>query len=165
MNYAEIKPFDVANSPYVGSTLFVSGCNFNCCGCFNKEAQNFNYGKEFTEDVEDYFIECLKHEQVKNANLLGGEITQQNSTIILQLVKRIKLETNCNIWMWTGDLYDNLIKKEDWHKVLQYVDIIIDGRFDHNKKHLNLKYRGSLNQRIINCKESLKRNEVIEFEF
>ena len=64
MNYASIKKFDVANSPNIGCTLFVSGCNHHCKGCFNFEAQSFTFGEEFTPEIEERFIEYAKHEQI-----------------------------------------------------------------------------------------------------
>lgn len=164
INYAEIKRFDVANSPFIGSTLFVSGCNFHCKGCFNEVAQDFNYGKPFTKEVEDLFISYLQHPQVRNANLLGGEIMQQDSKIILNLVKRIKQETNVSIWVWSGYLFEQLIQKEDKLKILSYVDVLIDGKFELDKRDLNLRYRGSSNQRVIDVQASLKQNKIIEYK-
>lgn len=164
MNYAEIKRFDVANSPNIGSSIFVSGCANNCKGCFNKEVQSFTYGNLYTKDVEDMFISYLQHPQVKNANLLGGEIMQQDSNIILNLVKRIKSETNVNIWCWTGLLWEDLIKQKDKLEILNYIDVLVDGKFELSKRDLSLKFRGSSNQRVILVQESLKQNKVIEKE-
>lgn len=160
MNYAEIKRYDVANSPYVGSTLFVSGCTNNCEGCFNTIAKDFNYGNQWTNDTEDLFIKYLQDEQIRNANILGGEPMQQDSDTILHLVKRIKSETNVDIWCWTGCLFEDLIKKEDKVEILKYIDVLIDGKFDKSKRDLKLKYRGSSNQRIIDVPKSLKENRV-----
>lgn len=165
MNYAEIKQFDVANSPRVGSTLFVSGCKFNCKGCFNKEAQDFNYGKYFDKETENLFISYLKHSQVKHANLLGGEIMQQDYDVIIQLVKRIKNETNCGIWLWSGYTWEELIKEEQKINILKYIDILVDGRFKIDKRDLRLKYRGSSNQRVIDVQESFKEKKLILSEY
>lgn len=164
MKYAEIKKFDVANSPQVGSTLFVSGCKFHCKGCFNEVAQDFNYGEEWNEEIEDKFIEYLNHPQVKHANLLGGEIMQQDNNIILNLVKRIKSETNVEIWTWTGCLWESLIQDKNKLEILKYIDVLVDGQFELEKKNLNLKYRGSFNQRVIKVRESLEQGKIILYE-
>lgn len=161
INYAEIKKYDVANSPYVGSTLFVSGCTNNCEGCFNTIAKDFNYGNQWTNDTEDLFIKYLQNEQVKNANILGGEPMQQNSDTILHLVKRIKNETNVDIWCWTGLLFEDLIKQKDKLEILKCIDVLIDGKFVLSKRDSKLKYRGSSNQRVIDVQKSLKENKVI----
>lgn len=165
MNYANIKRYDVANSIGIASTIFFSGCKFNCKGCFNKEAQDFNYGKPYTKEVEDLYISYLKDEHVKCANLLGGEVFQQNLDIIYNLVTRIKSEVNKPIWIWTGYLYESLIKDENKLKILEQIDVLIDGQFEIDKKDLNLKFRGSSNQRVINVQESLKQGKVIKFDW
>lgn len=161
MKYAKIRKFDTANGQGVRTTLFVSGCKFNCKGCFNKEAQDFNYGNEFTREVEDEFIGYIKNPNVVGVNLLGGEIMQQDTSIILNLVKRIKEETGKNIWCWTGYKYEDLIKIDGKLEVLQYIDVLIDGRFEVEKRDLMLKYRGSSNQRVIDVQQTLKLNKVI----
>ncbi|XZH99868.1 anaerobic ribonucleoside-triphosphate reductase activating protein (plasmid) [Clostridium perfringens] len=161
MHYANIKPLDVANSPYIGSTIFFSGCRFGCEGCFNKVAWDFNYGKSYTKKTEDELIQYLKHPQVKNANILGGEVFQQDLKKILSLVKRIKKETNVDIWVWTGYEFEELIEDSNKLEILKYVDVLVDGRFILEKKDLSLKYRGSSNQRVISVQESLKGNKVV----
>lgn len=165
MNYAEIKKFDIANSPYIGSSIFFSGCNFHCRGCFNEIAQDFNYGKPYTKEIEDEFIKYLKHDMVKNANILGGEPFQQDLNKILTLVKRIKSETNVRIWIWSGNLFENLIKDKKCKEILKYIDFLVDGQFKMEERDLNLKYRGSSNQRVIDVQKSLKENKIIEKEF
>ena len=160
MKYAKIRKFDTANGQGVRTTLFVSGCKFNCKGCFNKEAQDFNYGNEFTKEVEDEFIGYIKNPNVVGVNLLGGEIMQQDTSIILNLVKRIKEETGKNIWCWTGYKYEDLIKIDGKLEVLQYIDVLIDGRFEIAKKDLMLKYRGSSNQRVIDVQQTLNKGVV-----
>lgn len=164
MNYAEIKKFDIANSPYIGSTIFFSGCKFHCKGCFNRVAWDFNYGKPYTKQIEDEFITYLQHERVRNANILGGEPFQQDLDKILNLVKRIKTETNVDIWMWSGYLFDDLIKDKLKREILSYIDILVDGQFKIEKRDLKLRYRGSSNQRIIDVQKSLKENKVILLE-
>lgn len=164
MNYAEIKRYDVANSPYVGSSLFVSGCTNNCEGCFNEQLQNFSYGHKWTKEVEDSYIKFLQDKQVKHANLLGGEPMQQDSNTMLHLVKRIKEETDVSIWCWTGCLFEDLIKQQDKIEILRYIDILVDGKFDKTKRDLKLKYRGSSNQRVIDVQESFKKGILVLHE-
>lgn len=161
MNYAEIKRLDVANSPGIGATLFVSGCNFHCKGCFNEEAQNFNYGKLWTKEVEDEFIGYLKSPYVVNANLLGGEVMQQDSETILHLVKRIKNETNVKIWLWSGYLFETLLSMPDKKEILEYIDFLVDGQFKLELKDPKLKYRGSANQRVIDVQASLTNDKIV----
>lgn len=132
--------------------------------CFNKEAQDFNYGKPYTKDIEDLFISYIKDEHIDGVCLLGGEVFQQDLEVILNLVKRIKTETRKPIYAWTGYLWENLIKDKKKLEILQYVDVVIDGQFEEDKKDLTLKHKGSTNQREIDVKESLKQNNIMLWE-
>ena len=73
MNYAAIKKCDIANGPGIRVSLFVSGCNHHCKGCFNSEAWDFNYGNEFTQKEENELMEALKPDYIKGLSVLGGE--------------------------------------------------------------------------------------------
>ena len=91
MNYADIKIADVANGKGVRVSLFVSGCNHHCKGCFNAQAWDFNYGKEFTEKEIDKILEDLDHPYVSGLSLLGGEpLEYSNQKGLLPLVKKVK---------------------------------------------------------------------------
>lgn len=161
MYYAKLRKYDVSNWSGINSTIFFSGCKFNCPNCFNKEAQDFNYGEPYTKEVEDLFISYIKDKHVNGACLLGGEPFQQDLDTILNLVKRIKQETEKPIYIWTGYLWGDLIKDPNKLEILQYVNIVIDGKFEEDKKDLTLKHKGSSNQREINVKESIEKGEVI----
>lgn len=145
MNYSLIREYDIANGPGVRVTLFVSGCTNNCEGCFNKDQQDFNYGNKFNTDAENHFIELVKNNIIVGVNILGGEPLQQDDTL-LNLLKRIKKETNKNIWLWTGYKFNEIPKNK--LEILNYIDTLIDGRFELDKKDLSLKYRGSRNQNV-----------------
>ncbi len=165
MNYADIRKFDTTNGTGISSTLFVSGCNFKCHNCFNKEAQNFNYGNEFTKDVEDKFIEYCKNEHVNHISILGGEPFQQDLDIMLSLVKRIKKETSKPICIWSGFKWEELMIDCGKKEILKYVTVLTDGRFVQKLKDLNLNFKGSSNQKSINVQRSLKENKIILWEW
>lgn len=111
--------------------------------------------------MEDLYISYLNDKHVVGACLLGGEVFHQDLNTILNLVKRIKKEVNKPICIWSGFTWDVLIQDKDRLEILKYVDVLIDGRFEIDKKDLNLKYRGSSNQRVIDVQRSLKENKVI----
>lgn len=163
MKYAKIRKLDVTNGPGIRTTLFVSGCTHNCEGCFNKEQQDFNYGNEFTKEIENEFIEYTKSRQIKGVNILGGEPMQQTKDdSLLNLLKRIKIETNKPIWLWSGYKFEEIIIEPKMLELLKQVDVLIDGKFEIEKRDLMLKYRGSENQRVIDVKKSLEQDRVIE---
>lgn len=147
MNYSLIREYDITNGPGIRVTLFVSGCTNNCNGCFNKEQQDFNYGSKFDKGTEDYFISLVNNNLIVGVNILGGEPLQQDKTLI-RLLKRIKKETNKNIWLWTGYKLNEIPQNK--LEILDYIDTLIDGRFELENRDLSLKYRGSKNQNVYN---------------
>lgn len=165
MNYSKIRKFDVSNGPGIRTTLFVSGCTNNCEGCFNKDLQDFNYGDKWTKETEEEFIGYVKNPNVKGVNILGGEPMEQiQDKDLFNLLKRIKEETKKSIWLWSGYLYEDIIKNEDRLSILSLVDVLIDGRFEIDKRNISLKYRGSSNQRVIDVLKSFEKKEVVEIQ-
>ena len=165
MKYAKIRKYDISNAPGICTTLFVSGCTHNCEGCFNKEQQDFTYGNDFTKEIEDEFIEYSKSKQVKGVNILGGEPMQQlMDDTLLKLLKRIKLEVNKPIWLWSGYTFEEIVNNPKRAEILREVDVLIDGKFEADKRDLMLKYRGSSNQRVIDVKKSIEAKEVRLYE-
>ena len=173
MNYAEIKYCDVANGPGVRTSLFVSGCSHHCPGCFNEIAWDFNYGKPFTQDTIDSIIESLKPDYIQGLTLLGGEpFEYSNQKGLLPLVRQVReVLPQKDIWCFTGFLFDkdiieNMCKRwKETNELLSYIDVLVDGRFVEELKNLNLKFKGSENQRTILVNESLKSGNVILYDF
>ena len=169
MNYATIKFNDIANGLGVRTSLFVSGCTHYCKGCFNSEAWSFDYGKPFTKEVEDEIIASLKNGYVDGLSLLGGEpFEPQNQKALLPFLKRVKSEVPTkNVWCYTGYLFDSELlqnsraKTDDTLEILKLIDVLVDGKFVEELKDISLMFKGSSNQRIIDVKQSLQKNEVI----
>lgn len=159
MNVAQMRQFDVANGTGVRATLFVSGCTHNCKNCFNKDYQSFTYGREWTPEVEQEFINLAKNEHVTGVSILGGEPFQQAPLTLYKLVRRIKEETGKNIWLWTGYEYENIPKPQ--LPSLEYIDVLIDGKFIEEEKDLTLKFRGSRNQRLIDVQKTLAQGKIV----
>ena len=170
MNYADIKKIDVANGEGVRVSVFVSGCNHHCKGCFNQCAWDFNYGKEFSEKEEQQIIEYMNHDYISGLSLLGGEpLEPKNQEGLLPLVKRVKEKfPDKNIWCYTGfdfekDVVGKMAKNnETTRELLKYIDIIVDGKFEEDKKDLKLQFRGSSNQKIVDVKKSLQTGQIVK---
>ena len=79
---------------------------------------------------------------------------------LLNLLKRIEEETGKDIWLWSGYIYENIINDEKKRRILQQVDVLIDGRFQLENRDIKLKYRGSSNQRVIDVKKTLETGEI-----
>ena len=162
MRYAQLRRYDISNGPNIRATLFVSGCTHNCKGCVNKDYQDFNYGKEWTSITETLFLCYAKDPKVKGINILGGEPLQQTmDNSLADLLAKIKENTNKPIWLWTGYKLEDVINNTKVMNILQYVDVLIDGKFEEDKKDLNLMYRGSANQRIINLTKTFEKGEIV----
>lgn len=162
MRYAQLRRYDISNGPNIRATLFVSGCTHNCKGCFNKDYQDFNYGKEWTSITETLFLCYAKDPKVKGINILGGEPLQQTmDNSLADLLAKIKENTNKPIWLWTGYKLEDVVNNTKVMNILQYVDVLIDGKFEEDKKDLNLMYRGSANQRIINLTKTFEKGEIV----
>lgn len=169
MNYAEIKPCDVANGPGVRVSLFVSGCTHHCKECFNPETWDFEYGKPFTQDTIDEILSDLKPDYIKGLTLLGGEpLEQVNQQGLLPLLRQCReIYPDKTIWCFTGYDYEKDVMGrmyQEWpetKELLSYLDILVDGEFMIDKKDLRLVFKGSSNQRTILVQESLQAGEVV----
>lgn len=163
MNYATIKWADVANGPGVRVSLFVSGCTHRCPGCFNPEAQDFAYGQPFTQAEEDRILAALSPAHIKGLSLLGGEpFEPDNQRSLLPFLRRVKeAYPQKEIWCYSGYLLDEELWKDSrarcecTDELLSLIDVLVDGPFVEAKKDLNLRFRGSSNQRILNVPASI----------
>ena len=173
MNYADIKPITIQDGTGVRVSLYVSGCRFHCRGCHNQETWDFNYGKKYTEKTERYILELLNKEYIAGLSILGGEpLEPENQKVLTDLVQKVKKQyPDKDIWCYTGyDFEKNILgqmyKQFDYTSIfLENIDVIVDGRFEEENKIINLKYRGSTNQRKIDVKSSLKVGKLVQLKF
>ena len=172
MKYASIKRIDVANGVGVRVSVFVSGCTHHCKGCFNSEAWDFNYGSLFGQKQIDEILSYLDHDYIQGLSLLGGEPFEiENQRGLLPLLREVKKKfPQKDIWAYSGYLFDkeildDMCKKYDETKdMISYIDVLIDGKFEMDKKDPKLLFRGSSNQRVIDVKKSLKEGKVVLHE-
>lgn len=167
MNYSGIKYADMINGIGIRVSLFVSGCNHRCKNCFNVETWNPNYGEEFTQKQEDEIINFFKKygQTIRGLSLLGGDPTYpQNIIPLVSFLKKFKKELpDRDIWIWSGFTWEEIIKDKNRKELIELCDILIDGKFKEELKNLNLKWRGSSNQRVIDIKKSLNSSTPILF--
>ncbi len=172
MKYATIKDSDIANGLGVRVSLFVSGCTHHCKGCFNEVAWNFNYGEEFTLEVEEQILKLLEPNYIKGLSLLGGEPFElSNQEGLINFLRKVKKKfPNKNIWAYTGyTLEKDLLVPSRARgiytdEMLSYIDVLVDGKFDLDLKDIALKFRGSSNQRIIDLKKTLETKKTCLIE-
>ena len=169
MRYAQIRECDISDGEGVGVALFVQGCHFHCKNCFNKETWNFDGGKQWTPEVKEQFLRLADKPYIKRISILGGEpLADENLNDVLDLVITIKNKFPLkSIWLYSGYSYENCVYQSESNKnilrreILKYIDVMIDGQYIDSKRDINLKWRGSSNQRVIDMKKSLQCNEIV----
>lgn len=174
-NYAKIKNFDIANGDGIGVSIFLSGCNIRCKGCFNKEIWDVNAGQPFTSETLDCLMELCGNEHINHLSILGGDgLMPHNQETTLLICKTFKkLYPEKKLYLWTGydikfnTLFDCLKNNEKLGFVGQIIllcDIVVDQPFIEKEKDLTLKWRGSKNQRVISVQQSLAQKKVILYD-
>ena len=168
MNYGMIKWYDIANGEGVRISLFVSGCDHHCKGCFQPETWDYDYGQLYTKEVENQILDSIKHlGYIKGLSLLGGDpFCGDNPKHLLNLVKKVQ-EYGKSVWCYTGYTYEELLaldrEKPEIVQMMHYIDVLVDGPFIEEKKNIMLRFCGSENQRLIRCKESTI-NHILLYE-
>ena len=170
MLVGEVMTADVANGEGMRVSVFVSGCRNHCKGCFQPQTWDFNYGREYTPEIEQFIIDELSKSYYDGITILGGDpMEPENQEPVLRLLRRIKKELpDKNVWAYTGYVYDRDLVPGGkrfvdgvTRELLESIDILIDGRFVEELKNLMLNFRGSGNQRIIKMKETLETGQVV----
>jgi len=173
MNYADIKDVDIQDGIGVRTALYVSGCTIHCKGCHNKVAWDFNYGSKFDEAAKNRLFNNLSNSYIEGLSILGGEpfelMNQAELSLLVQEVRENFPEKS--IWVWTGYQFDQKILFGDYlkynftKKFVDNIDIVVDGQFIEEQKMIDLKYRGSYNQRMIDVQSSIIKNEIVQLAF
>lgn len=160
MRYGQIRQYDIANGPGIRTSIFVTGCSLKCKNCFNKDYQDPNYGSLWTEENTLQIVNYLKKDEISGLTILGGE-PFENAIDLIEIIKKIKEQIDKPIWIYSGYIYEILIKDPIHKKLLKEVDVLVDGPFIDSLKDLTLKFKGSSNQRIIDVNASLANNSII----
>ena len=160
MKYNLIRKMDISNGPGVRVSIFMQGCGFHCKNCFNKETWDFDAGKDFNQKTIDEVLNLCSADYIKGLSILGGEpMHPKNIEGTTKLAKAFKEKyPDKNVWVWSGFKFDEDLKDKE---VLNYVDVLVDGRYEDDLHDFTLKWRGSSNQRVIDVKESLKEHKII----
>lgn len=159
MRYAKIRKEDISNGPGIRVSIFVQGCDIHCKGCFNQQTWDFNGGEEFTNNTITNLLLLCNKSYIRGLSILGGEpFALPNFRDTLKLAKLFKESfPDKDVWVWSGHLFEELMNLPDF----EYIDVLVDGRFEESLKDPNLYYKGSSNQRVIDVKKSLKQNKLV----
>ena len=162
MRYHKIRKMDISNGPGVRVSVFMQGCTFHCKNCFNPETHDFKGGEEFTFQTIEKVLKLCEFDYIVGLSILGGEpLHPKNIEGTTALAKAFKEKyPDKTLWIWTGFLIEDLNEKE----ILNYIDVLVDGRFEQKLSSPMLKWKGSSNQRVIDVQKSLLANQVITYE-
>lgn len=148
----------------IRTVIWTQGCLHHCPGCHNPQTHDPNGGYEVDLDDIKESIDNLTSQD--GITLSGGDPFFQSEacSIIAKYAHKKKL----NVWCYTGYRYEELLrlskKDENILKLLENIDVLIDGRFILHEKSMEVLFRGSKNQRIIDVKKSLKEDKIVEIE-
>ena len=178
MRYAGIINNDVVNGIGVCVSFWSQGCPHRCPGCHNPNTWDFNSGIEGNDkEIISRVIELIhKNDVQRNLSILGGEpLCSENLEFTYELIEAVKKEyANNNIYVWTGYTWEDIVvlttdknsilsedKRNKLSKIINEIDILVDGRFEKKLRDITLPFRGSSNQRVIDVKQTLKNGEVV----
>ncbi len=157
-----IEGDSIVDGPGIRLAVFTQGCIHNCEGCHNPESHDPNGGKIIDTDRIIKF--ASENPLYDGVTLTGGDPFYQPvpCAVIAEGVKKLGL----NVWTFTGYTWEQIMNSgnEDFMRLLKASDVLVDGRFEKDKRSLELKFKGSTNQRTIDVKASLEKGEVVLWE-
>ena len=145
------------DGPGFRTTVYCAGCPNRCPGCHNPQSWDITNGKEV--DIED-ILDVILADPFADVTFSGGDPMFQPAGFAA-LAKAVKARSGKNIWCYTGYLFEDLLGNVQQRELLNYIDVLVDGRFVEVLKDETLRFKGSSNQRVINVSESLKRGSVV----
>lgn len=160
MNYHKIEKTSIANGEGIRVVLWVSGCSLHCKGCQNPETWNVNSGKPFNLKSKNELFEAIDKPYIQGVTFSGGN-PLDSFPEVFTLCKEIKSRfPTKDIWLYSGYTYEEISSKI-MGMILEYIDVLVDGRYIDEQRDLTLKWCGSRNQRVINVQETLKQGKII----
>lgn len=159
--------------------LWLSGCSHNCYKCQNPQTHDPNSGILFDEKAEEELFRELSKDYISGLTLTGGDPLHENNLDgVLKIVNRFRLlfGQSKTIWLYTGykwsdiwsdsrividdytnQVYENYRKRQ---QTISMCDVVVDGRYIDSQRNIQLKYRGSENQRVIDIQKTIKQNHI-----
>lgn len=151
----------LVNGPGMRRVFFAQGCRHNCEGCFNKETHDFNGGE--LKNMDELINDVITNPLLKGVTFSGGDPLEQAESF--SYMARAFKKKGLDIWCYTGYTFEKILsmmkENKSLNELINNIDVLVDGKFEVNNKKEGLKFKGSTNQRLINVKESLKKNEII----
>ncbi len=153
MRYHNITKDDMLNGDGLRVVLWVAGCTHCCEGCQNPITWDPHGGLPFDESARQEIFEQLKQDYISGITFTGGDpLHPANRLDVRGLMAEIKQRfPDKTIWLYTGDVWENIMN----YPMMQYVDVVVDGEFELEKRDTKLLWKGSRNQRVIDVRKTL----------
>ena len=181
MNYHNLTYPDMNNGSGLRVVLWLSACSHHCKGCQNPQTWDINSGIPFDEEVKEELFRELSKDYISGITFTGGDpLHENNLDEVLQLIEEIKSNfPNKTIWLYTGyiikvfEVYNSdhveisVSPKSNNNcdllraKIISNCNVVVDGRYECNKRDISLHWKGSSNQKVINVQESLEKGEIV----
>lgn len=158
MNYLFTYPETIVDGDGIRFAIYLAGCRHACPGCHNRESWDPRGGCLLTDEVLEGFIRQINANPLLDGITVSGGDPFYNPSELLQLLRTLKARTGMNIWCYTGYTYEALRADAALAAPLDYIDVLIDGRFDASLADPTLNYRGSSNQRILHLHHGIARD-------
>lgn len=168
MNYHKIEYDNMLNGEGIRAVLYVAGCTHHCKGCQNPQTWDINSGKKFTDDDFNEISAYMYNDYVSGLTLSGGDPLCMNNfkTVrhICQTFKARHRSRGKTIWLYTGYTIEQILNNEILRSILEFVDILVDGKYVEELADRDYHWAGSTNQRIIDVKKTLEQKKVVLYE-
>lgn len=162
MRYHNITKDDMLNGDGLRVVLWVAGCSHCCKDCQNPITWDPNGGLEFDEAAKQEIFDELEKDYISGITFSGGDpLHISNAFDVTELAKEIRERyLDKTIWLYTGSEW----KDVEQMRIIQYLDVLVDGEFQVDKKDVTLHWVGSSNQKVINVKKTLEKGEIVLHE-
>lgn len=154
---AYLQPDSIVDGEGIRTVLWTQGCPHHCPGCHNPDTHNFDAGALI--EVEDVISELKKIKNQNGITLSGGDPVCQADACYE--ISKAAHEMGLNVWCYTGFTYEQMLLNSKARRLLEQIDVLVDGKFVLEEKSYDLYFRGSRNQRIIDVPTSLEQEQVV----
>ncbi|WP_307758156.1 anaerobic ribonucleoside-triphosphate reductase activating protein [uncultured Mediterranea sp.] len=161
LSILDILEETTADGPGFRTSIYAAGCPNACPGCHNPESWDIRRGHPMsTEEI----LQKVLDDPFADVTFSGGDPMFQPKGFA-ELARAIKENSDKSIWCYTGYTFEKLLSNPHQHQLLQYIDVLVDGRFREDLRDESLYFRGSSNQRLIDVQASLKSGKAIAYQY